>query len=83
LNGFKQLYGQMALVYFELPDAREHSRRFYSDLLQATADVDQTLVEELTRKVMSDSCELWWMAAGERPLSKLKALDELGADAVR
>jgi GntR family negative regulator for fad regulon and positive regulator of fabA len=83
LNGFKQLYGQMALVYFELPDAREHSRRFYGGLLQAIADKDQELVEELTRKVMSDSCELWRMAAGERPFSKLKALDELSADAVR
>lgn len=77
LNGFKQLYGQMALVYFELPDAREHSRRFYGDLMRATADMNLTLVEELTRKVMSDSCELWRMAAGEQPFSRLDMIDVL------
>lgn len=85
LNGFKQLYGQMALVYFELPDARAHSRGFYHALLQATTDKDQTVIEELTRQVMSDSCELWQMAAGEKPFSKLESelevLDELAADA--
>lgn len=81
LNGFRQLYGQMALIYFELPDAREHSRRFYGDLLRATSDMDPALVEELTRSVMSDSCKLWRMAAGGQPLSELSVLDGLGKDA--
>ncbi|UCG25346.1 MAG: fatty acid metabolism transcriptional regulator FadR [Chloroflexota bacterium] len=87
LNGFKQLYSQMALVYFELADARIHSRRFYGELLQATTDQQYMLVEELTRQVMSDSCELWLKAAGGQPFSELESrlnmFDELGADAGR
>ena len=83
LNGFKQLYGQMALIYFELPDAREHSRRFYGDLLRATADRDPVMVEKLTRVAMSDSCELWRMATGEQSFAESAVPDELGTEAGR
>lgn len=73
LNGFKGLYGQMALFYFELEAARDHSRAFYGNLLLAIEGADPPLVEELTRQTMTDSCELWRTAAGGRSFSKLEA----------
>jgi GntR family negative regulator for fad regulon and positive regulator of fabA len=76
LNGFEQLYGQMAVVYFALGRSRDHSRAFYASLLQATKDADPPLVEELTRQAMADSCQLWLEAAGGRRFSELELAGE-------
>lgn len=73
LNGFEQLYAQMALVYFELARARDHSRAFYRSLLKAAEDADPSAVELLTRQTMADSWQLWHEAAGGRRFSELKA----------
>lgn len=79
LNGFKQLYGQMALIYFDLEVAREHSRNFYGALLRASENADLTLFEELTRQTMADSCELWREAAAGQPFSRLEAINSLAS----
>jgi GntR family negative regulator for fad regulon and positive regulator of fabA len=83
LNGFKGLYGQMALFYFELEEARDHSRSFYRDLLSATEGDDPTLVEELTRKTMTESCALWRQATGGRSFSTLETSNGPTAFALR
>lgn len=71
LNGFEQLYGQMAVVYFDLARARDHSRAFYAALQQAMEQADPQLVEKLTRRTMAESCQVWREAAGGRPFSEL------------
>jgi GntR family negative regulator for fad regulon and positive regulator of fabA len=81
LNGFKQLYSQMAMVYFESANGREHSAAFYAALHQANQRSDPSLVEELTRQTMSDSCDLWREATGGRPFSALEAISDSASDA--
>ena len=76
LNGFEQLYAQMAMVYFQLARAREHSRAFYLTLLDAAERADPLSVEELTRRTMADSWDLWNEAAGGRSFSELEAVNE-------
>lgn len=71
LNGFESLYEQMALIYFELAAAQEHSRAFYGALLKATANAELALIEDLTRQTMAESSELWRQATGEQPLARL------------
>jgi len=61
LNGFSDLYQSMGLKYFTLPEARAHSRDFYRDLQ------DPDTAESITRRVMTDSLDLWQIAAsGQR-----------------
>ncbi|MGD8857122.1 MAG: fatty acid metabolism transcriptional regulator FadR [Chloroflexota bacterium] len=76
LNGFERLYAQMAIVYFDLAQARDHSRAFYASLLQAAEDADPLLVEELTRQTMAESCHLWREAAGGRRFSELELAND-------
>jgi GntR family negative regulator for fad regulon and positive regulator of fabA len=71
LNGFEQLYQQMGLVYFELKDARQHSSTFYASLLEAAEAADPLLVEKLTHRAMTESCQLWPKAADGRSFSQL------------
>ncbi len=76
LNGFELLYEQMAIIYFDLAGARDHSRAFYASLLQATKSADPAVVELVTQQTMADSCRLWREAAGGRPFSELSALND-------
>lgn len=76
LNGFEQLYGQMAVVYFDLDRAREHSRVFYATLRQAAEDADSLKVETLTRQTMADSRQLWRDASGGRRFSEIRATND-------
>lgn len=67
LNGFSDLYQSMGLQYFTLPEARAHSRDFYRDLLAAAQAEDPDTAESVTRRVMTDSLDLWQIAAsGQR-----------------
>jgi GntR family transcriptional regulator, negative regulator for fad regulon and positive regulator of fabA len=59
LNGFKELYPQMGSIYFALPKARVRSRKFYADLRAAAQARDPNQAEDITRKVMRDSIDLW------------------------
>jgi GntR family negative regulator for fad regulon and positive regulator of fabA len=66
LNGFKDLYQRMAPKYFKSTEARAHSRIFYHDLLVAARAHDIDAVENITRRVMLESLDLWQVAAGNQ-----------------
>jgi GntR family negative regulator for fad regulon and positive regulator of fabA len=63
LNGFTDLYLNMAMIYFALPQARAHSRAFYHDLHAAAKAHDPLAAEAVTRRVMQDTIDLWQAAA--------------------
>jgi GntR family transcriptional regulator, negative regulator for fad regulon and positive regulator of fabA len=58
-NGFGDLYQKMGLLYFNASQSRDHSRSFYKKLLSAVLSNDFYSAEEVTRRVMEDSIELW------------------------
>jgi GntR family transcriptional regulator, negative regulator for fad regulon and positive regulator of fabA len=58
-NGFGELYQKMGLSYFASIQARDHSRSFYKKLLSAVLSNDVFMAEEVTRRVMEDSIEIW------------------------
>ena len=62
LNGFRDLYQSMALIYFANPEARQHSRTFYLDLRDAAITKDTDAAEAVTRAVMRKSLDLWKQA---------------------
>jgi len=59
LNGFRELYPPMACLYFQADEARLNSRAFYDELQQAALLNNPGKAEEITRKVMLDSLNLW------------------------
>ena len=59
LNGFRELYGRMAPIYFERRAARDASRAFYAALREAAEAGDPGRAESVTRDVMSRSVALW------------------------
>ena len=65
LNGFGDLYRTTGLLYFKTSQARDHSRSYYKKLLSAVLSNDFFLAEEVTRRVMEDSIEIWRQAAKE------------------
>ncbi len=62
LNGFKDLYLNLAPVYFNLPDARQTSRYFYDELAKATQAHDSEQAKSLTESIMRDSLRYWQQA---------------------
>ncbi|HEY46438.1 MAG: hypothetical protein AMJ88_05185 [Anaerolineae bacterium SM23_ 63] len=63
LNGFRDLYGSMALIYFSSSEARARSRVFYQDLRDAALRKDPEVAESVTRQMMIESLDLWQVAA--------------------
>ncbi len=59
LNGFKDLYLNLAPYYFEIPDAREHSSSFYEELSQAARTNDAQRAQTLTELIIRDSLTFW------------------------
>jgi GntR family negative regulator for fad regulon and positive regulator of fabA len=59
LNGFSSLYQNMALRYFEQPEARSHSHRFYHSLTTAASDGWPGAAEALVKQVMEESVKFW------------------------
>jgi len=59
LNGFKDMYLNLAPYYFTLPAARQHSLQFYENLSTAALENDQVQAMEITEQVMKDSLSLW------------------------
>lgn len=58
-NGFSSFYVQMARPYFENPQARAASRRFYRDLLAAARDGDAQTAAAVARRAMNESIQFW------------------------
>jgi GntR family negative regulator for fad regulon and positive regulator of fabA len=65
LNGFCDFYQSMALVYFKAAASRQHSHRFYRELLEAAQARDPERAEGVAREVMTDSLALWNRAASQ------------------
>ena len=59
LNGFKELFQSMGDRYFELPAARRHSKKFYSELEQCAQRRDSNAAERMTAIVMAESIIFW------------------------
>jgi GntR family transcriptional regulator, negative regulator for fad regulon and positive regulator of fabA len=64
-NGFGDLYRKMGQLYFANPAARDHSKKFYIDLLNAAQANDPAQAEEITRQVMLDSIHFWEIAESQ------------------
>jgi GntR family negative regulator for fad regulon and positive regulator of fabA len=65
LNGFRELYENMAQIYFNSSAARSSSRAFYRDLLAAIEARDSHRAESVTQQVMEDSLNRWLESAQE------------------
>jgi GntR family negative regulator for fad regulon and positive regulator of fabA len=59
LNGFQNLYSEMGNFYFSLPEARVHSRTWYTGLQESIKKSDPEMAARLTEKIMRESLELW------------------------
>ena len=59
MNGFSDLYAQLARGYFTSSAARSRSRRFYADLAEAAVDHNGELAEQVSRAAMLESIESW------------------------
>lgn len=65
-NGFTGLYEVMGMQYFSRVETRNHSRSFYRKLLMSVTAHDDFMAEEVTRRVMAESIDLWHtLAAGD------------------
>jgi len=69
LNGFTDLYGSMARIYFMQPEARAASSRFYTGLLDALQRRDANAAETITREAMTESLFLWETMQREENIS--------------
>lgn len=58
-NGFHKLAVPIGERYFEYLECRQHSRRFYTDLLNCARSGAAFDAESLTRRVMEESLALW------------------------
>jgi GntR family negative regulator for fad regulon and positive regulator of fabA len=59
LNGFRDLYLEIGPGYFRDPRARIHSHNFYEELYASTQAQDHEQAEQIVRRVMRESLELW------------------------
>jgi GntR family transcriptional regulator, negative regulator for fad regulon and positive regulator of fabA len=59
LNGFRDFYGDIGRLYFDVPETRHHSARYYADLHLAAIDQDPLRAELLCYEAMVTSIELW------------------------
>jgi len=59
LNGFRDLYPVIGLLYFQSQYARDRSRLFYQELLDCAHRRDTGRAFDVTNQVMCDSLEIW------------------------
>lgn len=59
LNGFKDIFLNLAPIYFSIPSARHKSLRYYNDLEQAAHEGNSDHARTLTEAIMKDSIEFW------------------------
>ena len=59
LNGFKDLFLNLAPHYFANPEARQHSRQYYEDLAAAALANDVDRARILTTSIMKESLTFW------------------------
>ena len=66
LNGFTDLYIDMACLYFSLPAARTRSQEFYAALHEAAQNADADAAYRLTEAMMTASLALWQQAQEDK-----------------
>ncbi len=59
LNGFEQLFLNLAPFYFSIPAARQHSQQYYADLSEAAKNEDVYRARILTEDIMRESLSFW------------------------
>ena len=59
LNGFEDLYLNLAPLYFALPSARQHSLIYYEKLADAAKNEDALAARTLTEEIMRESLNFW------------------------
>ncbi len=59
LNGFRDIYAQMGQTYFSFEECRSESRKFYGRLRECVEATDLDSAEDLLRKTMQGSLDLW------------------------
>ena len=59
LNGFEDMYLNLAPFYFSIPAAREHSLIYYENLAGAARKNDVFGAKSITEEVMRDSLNFW------------------------
>lgn len=59
LNGFSEIYINMALRYFTRQPMREHMSQFYRALFNTSEVCDSDRAKELTERAMQESIHLW------------------------
>ena len=59
LNSFQDLFLNLAPYYFDLPNAREYSMKYYEDFAHAAAEKDAAQAAQLTRDIMRNSLFFW------------------------
>jgi GntR family negative regulator for fad regulon and positive regulator of fabA len=58
-NGFQKLSIPVGEQYFAFPECRQHSRHFYTELLNCARSGAAFDAEALTRRIMEESLALW------------------------
>jgi GntR family negative regulator for fad regulon and positive regulator of fabA len=58
-NGFQKLSISIGEKYFSFPECRQHSRHFYTELLNCARSGAAFDAEALTRRIMEESLALW------------------------
>jgi len=64
VNSFHRLYDLIGPLYFQHAAARQHSKGFYEELLACARRRDPAAAEELVRRIMVESRQLWTKAGG-------------------
>ena len=59
LNGFQDLFLNLAPYYFKLHNARQHSMDYYEDLATAARENNSQLAKSLTENIMRGSLDFW------------------------
>lgn len=59
INSVRRLYEIMGIPYYHFTETRQHSRQFYQLLREHSIAKDSLGAAELTRRIMSESCEMW------------------------
>ena len=59
LNNVRRLFEIMGISYFQHAKTRQHSRGFYSRLLEYSREKNSQAAGEMMEQIMSESCEFW------------------------
>jgi GntR family negative regulator for fad regulon and positive regulator of fabA len=59
VNGFKDLFLNLAPYYFSIPSARKHSLKYYNNMSQSAQDGDARRASLLTEEIMRESLDFW------------------------